>query len=1615
MSKKIVAMLMAVAMAFSLLPVTAFATGGTNGQAPVTKTASDKNLTMNKTVKPNKNGTYTVRLESYATGSVSTTQTPVPMDIVLVLDVSGSMGDKIASYDYRKTEETSWSVSDVYHDYYDWGGLHRTDVTYYAKIDDGYYPVSYHESGNWGSESYWLEANNKVLGRKVTNREWNQKIYAEPLYTYSKVPGTEITKLYAMKTAVNSFIDSVAAQKDGETPVAHRISIVKFSGEGKIVKELTDVSHSAELKSAVNSLKANGATAADYGMQKAQSVLKNRGDNPNPSIVIMFTDGEPNHGSGYRASVAGDTVQAAKGLKDGGTKVYTIGMFKDLQSFNADKVDTYMNGVSSNYPEAVEADNDSGVTLGERAEGNYYFKADNAGDLNQVFQTISQSTTVTSPLDASAVVVDNVPSNFALTEGSVKVYTADCTGKNDKGELTWKDTLEESDIIPTIPEEKNTDGSQTISTTGFDFSKNWCGLDSNNKATGKKLIIEFTIKCTNYGGTQPTNAGAYIKANADSTDRIIWVDDPEVPVTIELNETLGVNEEKRYDGRGIPILSALSDKANDLVDGINNAYVDMALTVTVGNDIYTYKIPAKATTGSWYQGDSTSPMSDGAIGDVKTSKDVNRSTSNEVDVYTYNFDLTLSDAAPNGAAAPAEYKDNNASFKITPRDVTVTAKDKSVVAGQLAPTYEADVTGTINSDPVNYTIFCDYAPGATGTEFNITPRGEAVQGNYNVTYRPGKLTVTAAPTGTLKVTKEVQGDDLTLKSLPGDFKITVTGPNNYDESFSLLETVGDSDKTVTWTISNLPAGEYTVSETGEKLENYTCEATYHAGTASDATVTVNNTAQNQPATDAQASQQVTVTENQTRTMTVTNTYTKNATVDLSQLIQKQLTLKDSSTLPDNTTFSVTVTPKTVNGQPVEKPKSISGSVTVSALKSGTQNGDTYTAPFIFGNDGTLSLSAGTYTYTVQENATSPISGMQYDSDTYTLTIKVENSKASVKYTTKEGTTPTEVSTTNPLTIQNTYQAPDLTVEKKTVSVAGEPVNNNNPVAHVGEQIIWSVTVTNKNSTPAHVTLTDAMAEGVYTDNECKTQATNVNWDAAAHSWTATVSGEVTYYVNYTVKEADISKGKIVNTIVMKNGDQEKIANSDPVSTWDTKQLKSAKKLNTSDYTTTVTLTLPTVNGNKEGTPETEVQPDPITAISNGSYVIDQIGNEFTFVPELTLKVINATTGKTEEYKGVQDTSNEHAYHFGTGTEDVVTYFPKTESAPAQFKWEIKQDIPAATTVTLSYKLQLTNPNKTAGTYGVEDLNGNGQIEQGKTPLYTNEKAALYVKENDQGKEIAVFPKPSVSYTIKSSSGSHSGGSRPSLNTKDHYGYIIGYPVDYYTGQPTTDQTKKPVRPEGKITRAEVATIYFRMLTDESRTKFWSQSSGYSDVKTGDWFNNAVSTLSKAGIIAGYEDGSFRPNGYITRAEFATIAARFFDVTYNGKDLFPDISGHWAKDYINQAANKGFVNGYEDGTFKPDRNITRAEAVTLVNRTLDRHPDKSHFTKDMLVWPDNMDQTKWYYADMQEATNSHTYQMKENSDKTKYENWTKTLPIRNWEALEKAWSNANSSQGNGNVV
>ena len=423
----------------------------------------------------------------------------------------------------------------------------------------------------------------------------------------------------------------------------------------------------------------------------------------------------------------------------------------------------------------------------------------------------------------------------------------------------------------------------------------------------------------------------------------------------------------------------------------------------------------------------------------------------------------------------------------------------------------------------------------------------------------------------------------------------------------------------------------------------------------------------------------------------------------------------------------------------------------------------------------------------------------------------------------------------------------------------------------------------------------------------------------------------------------------------------------------------------------------------------EIKDEILYSIQSG-VVTDIIGKNFDLTDRnkltentFTLKVGGVTLDATV------DASNDKVVYFGAADENgmypyEVKYQPASTDKEEQLIWIINKPVERSKRLTLSYSLDLINKKTASGTY-TEPTNENAVLDYVTT---TNEEGQL------------IFPVPTVSYTVSGGGGSSGGGTitipddvPTGLDLKNHYGYIIGYPVDYYTGKPTTDQTKKPVRPEGKITRAEVATIYFRMLTDENRAANWNQVSGFSDVKSSAWYNNAISTLTKAGILKGYEDGTFQPNGYITRAEFATIAIRFFSGVYEGEDLFPDIKGHWAEDYINNAANKGLVKGYEDGTFGPDRYITRAEAVTLVNRTLNRHPHNDGLHQDMLRWPDNMDTSKWYYADMQEATNSH--EPDKNKSTADKEYWGKMLPIRDWEALEKEWSNANSAPGEGEVV
>lgn len=228
--------------------------------------------------------------------------------------------------------------------------------------------------------------------------------------------------------------------------------------------------------------------------------------------------------------------------------------------------------------------------------------------------------------------------------------------------------------------------------------------------------------------------------------------------------------------------------------------------------------------------------------------------------------------------------------------------------------------------------------------------------------------------------------------------------------------------------------------------------------------------------------------------------------------------------------------------------------------------------------------------------------------------------------------------------------------------------------------------------------------------------------------------------------------------------------------------------------------------------------------------------------------------------------------------------------------------------------------------------------------------------------------------------------KPALNTADHYAYLMGYP----------DGT---VRPGGSITRAEATTIFFRLLTEESRSQFWATENRYSDVSAGRWYNNAVSTMTRAGIVNGYPDGTFRPNAPITRAEMAKIIALFAKLEPSA-ERFPDAAGHWAEAYIRLAAGNGWIEGYPDGTFRPNQSITRAETVTMIDRVLERVPkDESRLLPHsaMLTFPDCRP-GQWFYIAVQEAANSHVYE-RAASEQHGDERWKELRDNRDWTRLE----------------
>lgn len=513
--KQALALVLALVMALSLVALPSFAADedstGT-GTAVTGGSTHTPGLELRKVYDPN---TGLLTLEAYATGSTTTTTTTDPVDIVLVLDVSGSMDENLTEAGYRYNEVYDLSTNGTY--YYKNSSNGRYQRAYYCDGEDW--------RGNSNHDAGWYTQNHQGLGGNCRGEFGTRLI---PKTSSADTTGTQfyvqeyvaaVTKMETLKTAVNGFIDSVAAKSADS-----QIAIVKFAGDkrdivgndtyqesgytynySQIVKNLTtvDATGADALKTAVSALRAAGATAADYGMQHAQTIITGAANNGRQKVVVMFTDGEPNHNNGFSNSVANAAISASKAMKNNGNgaTVYTIGCFGTLTGDTKTKVDKYMNYVSSNYPNAT-----SMTDAGTKASDNFYKTVGSTADLDAIFQEISQTAGgATLILGTETVLKDVVSKYFDLPENASSMITAQsysCTGFDADGHPTWSNTPDAASYAVKV------DG-KNVSVTGFDYSANWVGKDTTTGAMhnpGKKLVVTIPIQDNGTGmGEVPTN------------------------------------------------------------------------------------------------------------------------------------------------------------------------------------------------------------------------------------------------------------------------------------------------------------------------------------------------------------------------------------------------------------------------------------------------------------------------------------------------------------------------------------------------------------------------------------------------------------------------------------------------------------------------------------------------------------------------------------------------------------------------------------------------------------------------------------------------------------------------------------------------------------------------------------------------------------------------------------------------------------------------------------------------------------------------------------------------------------------------------------------------------
>ena len=1613
---------------------------------------------LSKTATKNDDGTYTIRLEAYAPGSSTTTEevTEVPTDIILVLDRSGSMGEnKMGKTEYnkytgksrrnenlcnkdnlfykltdgsyvkvevKKVEQTVYSpygrntTNKEYYNDSTWRG-----VTLYAHISGtDYQKVVVERDKKWvgiqlrSFYTYTLEDGKKIasdikgsdtkpefkgiIGEVLYTRS-TQNVYT---YTYTDADGKEQTigtstgdrteftaedlyaqrvnsnggetRMEALKNAASNFVDSVAkkaADTNGET-VAHRIAVVSFASETTNdtngFKDMTKTDDVSAVKSAINGLQAKGGTLVDGGIKEANKIFDDKpieqGTKRN-RVVIVFTDGAPGlYGDWEAASVntANSAIAAANTSKNThGATVFTIGIFagakNDLPIPDYIKYDNYyylsdaqktqnsnrfMHLVSTNYPAATNITTPNT----QNSKTGYYLTASDSASLNNVFQQISNQIqdVKTTDLDAEAKVEDVVGTSFTFAgtgASDVTIKTAPFVSETN-GQYTFgTEETASATVTATVDNGK-------ISVTGFSFKENWCGYDKAGDTQtpyGKKLIIEFKVSENTTGcdtASIPTNNG-----NAKILDK-----DGKPAVEI-----------------GSPTVQGYRVAYDDGVDDNTVANMPEPSNYFITSTTVASKTPTRAgyTFAGWKAAGSDTPYNAGAT-ITFNGQDVELIAQwtpkmQQVDLGIFvkkQFNMT----EENELANPGE-------------TFTVTVKQTKPVV-ESAPEYTGAVTFTKGGE--EYFTFAGNKPTLTyGVDYEFSVVEKAGQ-NTNITYDIGTHTLR------LKL-KEVTDKD-GKKQIVAEGN-TVTIQNSYTETYTLTYDANGgtgvptdtkaytSGETANLTFSPLPT--HADDAAGNKIVFLGWSATQDG--------TIHDSEPNNLIYD--------ITMNEDKTVYAVWGYDKNKNGN-PDFYDATATYKIVGGTWDGTlaTMTETVKVKTMNAttgqwESTNNPLTqVPDTATVTPNTGYTSTGSWDTTPV---NGTTVITQNTTYTYTLQqpEKVTVTYEWTGLESARFTEEQKAPGPDTVTKgsnYTVKGPAANTIIKDLdgNSYRFSGWSQIGEITDIQENVTLTGHWTKLGSGTFHFGDIIKKSFTA-KKDSNP--IPYANGEKYDFYAVVKQQSGPTIENFSGAnGATITATFDDQHRTGVAFSFYNFDEIKFKEAGTYTFS------VAETNPVVS---QGVKGKVTVDPTVYLLTIVVDneLNVKQSYFTAMPQTDGAEHMPTITFKNEYYEDPDADDVTLdLSKYVTKTFESRHGKsaTETFKARVEIWVKNPEIIVTAAEENAIAVYDSDPVNGTVVYDEIGTVTLSTGEKASFTFA-TNPKldrRYAYAIRVTEVAGNNtDVEYDKT-VYESRFGFYDTKEIQwlEGTSNFSFTNtytgiddyyPIIIPTIINKD-------TGMLNKTDHFAYVIGYP----------DGT---VHPNGQITRAEVATIFFRLLRDEVRDGAFTTSNTYSDVAYGKWYNNPISTMSALGIITGYPDGTFKPNKPITRAEFAAIAARF-DETQSGKSAtFSDVIGHWAAKEIGIAYYNDWIKGYPDGTFKPDQNITRAEAMTLINRVLERKPESpADLLTNMNKWTDNMDTSKWYYLDVQEATNSHGYTRKTFN----YELWRQMLPDPDWSRYER---------------